>query len=63
MIYPAFLDVWLRKRQHRSSVAAYIGIILGALAFGLWQRSIWAALFAFAVEYGMHFEAGQRRGK
>jgi hypothetical protein len=51
----SFMELWMRRR--RRGLYTFVGITLGAVAFGMWQRSVWAALFVAAIELGIHIEA------
>lgn len=41
----------------KRGIFAFLGLTIGAAAFGMWQHSVWAAVFIFAAEYGVHYEA------
>lgn len=47
-------------KRTTGGLVALAGLVVGAVAFGMWQQSVWAGIFIFAVECGVHYEATRR---
>jgi hypothetical protein len=50
-----------RIKSRRKGILTFIGITVGAIAFGLWWHNVWAGIFIAAIELGIHFEAQGRK--